>query len=238
MSLLDEDLPEFSLRPRLPVNDFFGRCERLAADHCFDVDRRAGHVEQLNIYVGGSPSVKPMIRMIAKDASVDRIRIDVVDDWSPFPSYEQYVLRAKQACAVLLDKYEAEYHTRLRIGIPRRKPHFNPESVDPNSVAYAHIKFSQAIRDMAVGEGDVRSRLEAAYWTLEPIDPDELPTPLDTHFRWICQQLTRRERRWPMDSSVRASLASMQNKTGRRIAERLLEIHEALEELYSEYGPD
>lgn len=100
-------------------------------------------------------------------------------------------------------------------------------------VLYAQEKFSSAVRVLATGPGDVRSRLFGAYLHFHTVRPEDLPGNLRRNFRWIIRILTRREPRYIVkgmiiDGKVKASLAQMQNRTGAKIAERIVKIEEAL----------
>lgn len=101
-------------------------------------------------------------------------------------------------------------------------------------VRYAEEKFYLAYRALATGPGDVCSRLHGASLHFDTVRPEDLPPKLRRDFRWIVRRLTSREPRrivkeTVVDGSVKASLDQMQNRTGARIAERIVKIAEALE---------
>lgn len=99
---------------------------------------------------------------------------------------------------------------------------------------YAHQLLSQTVDSLAVGPGDVRSRLLNAYQIFHPLTPEHLPEHLRDDFKWVMNQLTSRDPRTNsvgdvFKSNVQVSLEHMKNSTGAKIAERLLRLHYAIE---------
>lgn len=92
------------------------------------------------------------------------------------------------------------------------------------------------IRELAVGEDDVRWRLRDAYLVLHTIQPTRFPTPLQPHFRWVLESLTAKEERMPGEGRLMATLRTMRKSTGGKIARRILEIADALDELLEGSG--
>lgn len=104
----------------------------------------------------------------------------------------------------------------------------NQKALDIDRALYALEKFSDAVRTLAVGPGDVRSRLLTAFLGFHTVREEDLPRPLRRDFRWIERMLTRSAPRWKDEGRVQASLAQMQNRTGARIARKIVELQEAL----------
>ena len=101
-------------------------------------------------------------------------------------------------------------------------------------VQYAYEKFYLAVRALATGSGDVRSRLRGAYLHFHTVQPEDVPGNVRRDFRWIKRMLTKRQPRYVLkgeiiDGSVEVSLAQMQNRTGSKIARKIVRIEEALE---------
>ena len=61
----------------------------------------------------------------------------------------------------------------------------------PRRHSRAHEKFLDAEYKLAVGEGDVRSRLRSAFIVLNRLHEDDLPPELLEDWKWIMHQLTR-----------------------------------------------
>jgi len=110
-----------------------------------------------------------------------------------------------------------------------------------NKYSYAIEKFSDACRCLAVGKGDVRSRLYPAFECLIVIamDPEKnLPPELAEDFRWVMKQLTRHpEPPHPLgpewqEGDVKYTLGRIYNKTGARIASRIWDIWSTLRIYY------
>ena len=97
------------------------------------------------------------------------------------------------------------------------------------NVQYASEKFSQAVYYLAVGEGDVRSRLRNAYQEFHTVRGDELPAELRPCFEWICHELTKRPEKFPGQGRLDATLARIRNSTGSKIAKRIYDFHEQIE---------
>ena len=94
-------------------------------------------------------------------------------------------------------------------------------------------RFTLAIRLLAIGEGDVRSRLRFAYKHLRRLSPHEVPPFAKTEFRNILSSLTQRGTARGTDGTIYKTaldhtLSRMRNSTGRDIAVRIFELHAAI----------
>ena len=103
--------------------------------------------------------------------------------------------------------------------------------------SYAKEKLNTAVQLLAKGKGDVRSRLFSAYLEFHTLAEDDLPEEFRESWKWIISKLTKNEpsRDYKGDiieGSVQQSLKHMQNRTGAKIADRILEIHEGLKLRY------
>jgi len=98
----------------------------------------------------------------------------------------------------------------------------------PARLSYALEKFNQAVYLLAVGPGDVRSRLKRAFLEFHPVQEKDIPDDLLEDFRWIMRELTKRE---PVakEGRVVATLERMQNRTGVKIAEKICYLAARLE---------
>ena len=113
---------------------------------------------------------------------------------------------------------------RKRIGAHGKNlPATTQPGLPPNAV-FAFGKISEVVHLLATGPGDVRSRLREAFLPLAFVDKDMIPTELRKHFEWVMTMLTRRQPRFPWEDSRDTTLGSMQNRTGTRIAERIMYI--------------
>lgn len=107
--------------------------------------------------------------------------------------------------------------------------------------AYAHGRFLEAIEHLATGPDDVKRRLYDAYFSLLPVQEDDLPPEVHEDFRWVIAQLekqdpVRNHKGEVISGSVNQSLFRMRRATGVKIAERLLHIHRVLEDYVRERG--
>jgi len=104
---------------------------------------------------------------------------------------------------------------------------------------YAYEKFNDALRNLAVGPGDVRQRLHSAYLNFQPVRKRHLPKQLQNDYQWILNQLTRfgpvigRDGK-VLRSAIEETLIRIRNSTGSIIAERILHIYHELNWLYME----
>lgn len=96
---------------------------------------------------------------------------------------------------------------------------------------YALEKLGLAVDALAVGEGDVRSRLSAAYMEMVAVSTRDFPEPLRAEFEDIKYQLTKHPKRYDDDSAIHHTLSRMQNRTGSKIAQRIVELESRLDGL-------
>ncbi|MQC27049.1 MAG: hypothetical protein DWG76_06350 [Chloroflexi bacterium] len=59
--------------------------------------------------------------------------------------------------------------------------------------SFAREKIGGAIYYLAIGEGDVRSRLWSAYMEFHPLSEKDFPDGLRKDYRWIMKELTKRD---------------------------------------------
>ncbi len=102
-----------------------------------------------------------------------------------------------------------------------------------SKILYALEKFTAAVHSLAVGAGDIRSRLLSAYMSFHTVKQEDLPEALRMDFDIIMKELTKKE---PIGSegNVDATLSSMNDETGVEIAERIIKIEEKLSELFKD----
>lgn len=98
----------------------------------------------------------------------------------------------------------------------------------PEGLSYACEKFGNAVEKLATGRADVRSRLREAFIEFSAVFEKDIPEELLEDFRWVKQQLTKRD---PItgEGKVIATLERMQNRTGEKIAKRIVYLASKLE---------
>ena len=107
---------------------------------------------------------------------------------------------------------------------------------------YSHQRFRHAVYALAVGPGDVRSRLLSVYVDdLSPISAVDLPPELKDDYVWVLQQLSKfRLSKKELEGGywryghVEHTLRRIRNSTGARIAERICHIDWMLRNEYTE----
>jgi len=113
---------------------------------------------------------------------------------------------------------------RKKGGSRNKNPAVRTQTGLPPNAVFAFGKISKAVYFLVTGPGDVRSRLRSAYLPLTFVHNDMIPTELRKHFEWVMAMLNRRQPRFPWEDSLDTTLGSMQNRTGTRIAERIMYI--------------
>lgn len=95
-------------------------------------------------------------------------------------------------------------------------------------ITYAYGKFSEAYYQLAIGVGDIKSRLLAASDKFWAVDPEMLPPHIKKHMIWVQNQLMR----FPPVSNegeVQATIRRIHRSTCVKIAERVIYIESLLE---------
>ena len=236
-NLLEVELPTATLSPEVGTEVFFDRCEEIARSVGWETERGRNYggpgYDLLNVHVRRDEADPLKLRMVVtpQDAKVEA---DVVSGWSGgFPAYDEYVSVLRTAFKPLLDQYSEKYGQNLRLGLPRRPKILDWDRSDVNCarLGYARDKLRTALRDMATAPGEVRERLKSAFMIIHVVRPDDLPAPLRPHLSWIYDQLTCRPARYEGEGTLDATLAQMRRSTGTKIAERLQDLLDALEDL-------
>jgi hypothetical protein len=106
---------------------------------------------------------------------------------------------------------------------------------------YANQQLSLAIRILAVGAGDIRQRLVQAYYQFHPLTPQHFPEHLREDFAWVMSQLTRYAPEIDFEGKVQKGAVEktcqmIRRSTGVKIAERLLFLHDAVDEYVRQHG--
>jgi len=96
---------------------------------------------------------------------------------------------------------------------------------------YILEKFTQALYDLATGEGDARSRIGPAYYRFWHVNEEDFPE----HLRKKRTDIDRLLMRLPGRKGyiIPDNLTKMKNKTAVKIAKLILEIYLDLIELHS-----
>lgn len=94
---------------------------------------------------------------------------------------------------------------------------------------YILEKFTEAVYALATGEGDARSRIDAAYYRFWHVREEDFPDDLRKKRKEIDRLLTRLPGR--EGYIIPDNLAKMKNKTASKIANLIMEIYLELKEL-------
>lgn len=89
-----------------------------------------------------------------------------------------------------------------------------------------------SVRFLAIGEGDVRSRLKGVFLQLWALQEHEFPEELRADFRWVMEQFSRFPSSHPeYETDVEVTLAKIKNATGKKIAERVFGIYTRVQQI-------
>jgi hypothetical protein len=107
---------------------------------------------------------------------------------------------------------------------------------------YALEKLSTAVRILATGEGDARSRLSRAYSAFGFLQPDAFPPALHADYESIRKEITKRlpkseaeRREWASDGDAQANIRRMQNRTASKIATKIFDLEHRVRLVYEEW---
>jgi hypothetical protein len=108
----------------------------------------------------------------------------------------------------------------------------------PSPHKRAREKLRGAVHRLAVGEGDVRSRLLAAHWLLSQLTARDLPPECLAVYKQIMRDLTKKGPELGPAGEVwkpacQHTMSRIRNATGRDIAERIYALNTDLEHLTS-----
>jgi len=106
--------------------------------------------------------------------------------------------------------------------------------VDSGDPGHAHQKLALAVHALAVGAGDVRSRLRNAFLILHVIHERDFPEALKGKWRWIDSQVTKFGPREDETGhiymgSIDNTLGRIKNATGTKIAAAIVALEGDLE---------
>lgn len=95
-------------------------------------------------------------------------------------------------------------------------------------ISYALGKFSEAYYQLAIGPGDIKTRLLAASDKFMAVSPEMLPSEIETHIIWIQNQLMR----FPSigdEGEVKATIRRIHRSTCVKIAKRVVHVYSLLD---------
>jgi hypothetical protein len=108
----------------------------------------------------------------------------------------------------------------------------------PDVYDYTREKLCAAVRVLAVGEGDARSRVWSAYLEFHPLRPEHFPPEVRDRFNFIMHELTKRPeqrsvyipgtREWVPEGLVPANIRRMRNRTAAKIATAIVDLEYSL----------
>jgi len=108
--------------------------------------------------------------------------------------------------------------------------------------SYALEKLSTAVRILATGEGDARSRLISAFSAFGFLQADAFPPALQADYESIKKEITKRlpmsdEERseWATDGDAHANVRRMKNRTASQIATKIYDLEHRVRIVYEEW---
>lgn len=103
----------------------------------------------------------------------------------------------------------------------------------PGPWYYADEKLSRVVYTLAIGRGDVRSRLLEAWSQIWVLSPAVVPPELHEDLACVKRQMTRFEPTSTRRASVEETMMRIRNATGEKIAQRLFDMYSRLKEASS-----
>jgi hypothetical protein len=100
--------------------------------------------------------------------------------------------------------------------------------------SYVHGKLRETIYSLAVGPGDIRKRLVQVYSGFFTLKKEQFPLEIQSDWEWIMKELKKygpllRDDGSIFRGSVEHTCSRIKNKTGVKIATRLLDIFQYLD---------
>lgn len=85
----------------------------------------------------------------------------------------------------------------------------------------AQEEFGRAVRELAVGLGSIKKRLEEAAYHIIQVDETDVPDHLQSDFNWIIESLTSA----PVEAErIPATLATMDDEKAQDIAQAIVSL--------------
>lgn len=96
--------------------------------------------------------------------------------------------------------------------------------------SYAEQKLRETIYSLAIGPGDIRQRLAQAYQGFPRLEKEHFPKELLSDWEWVLKELKKfgpllREDGSVFRGSVEHTCSRIKNKTGVKIAKKILEMY-------------
>ena len=99
---------------------------------------------------------------------------------------------------------------------------------------YCFNKLGLGIYKLAIGEGDIKSRLIEAFPHICAISEGEFPSELENEWRSIITRLTKNSSKFIGtefdEGKLKATMKRMHRKTAVKIAKDIIELHSKLED--------
>lgn len=97
------------------------------------------------------------------------------------------------------------------------------------SYSYAHEKLFEALHALALGPGDVRSRLLHAYMSFHPLRAEHFPPDSQRDWAWVIGKMAKFGPLFRADGrvwkgSVEHTMSRIRNRTGVQIAQRIFDL--------------
>jgi len=102
---------------------------------------------------------------------------------------------------------------------------------DKFQYAYPLEKLALALYGLAVGQGNLTSRLQSAFLSMHTLSPNDFPEELRPDIVFVLDTLTSKEPRFQGDGKLQATLDQMDDATSRQIAEKTVDLFIHLKEL-------
>jgi hypothetical protein len=226
-NLLADPLPAAIASMDVVASEFFARCESVAARLRWEPERQTDPHDpehlRLNIH---RPAGEATLWLVAQGQSLE-LQVEAKSRWG----CRDYAAALRAGYGALFKGYQETYGVRPRLKVGRCAPEWDRAPWTRDRLSELRFALHEAITTLAVEPGNAPARLRAAMPSLMDLDLEEFPPPLRNVWARIRKQVTSRQPTNPRFGTLDATLVKMRSSTGARIAEEIVAIARAVDEL-------
>lgn len=225
--LLADPLPAATATMGVPAGEFFARCESIAARLRWKPERQTDPHDpehlRLNLH---RPAGEATLWLVAKGQALE-LELDRPRGWG----CREYAAALRAGYGALFGAYKEAYRFRPRLTVGRCAPAWDRAPWTRERLSELRWALHEAITTLAVGRGNAPARLRVALPSLMDFELEQFPPPLRRVWASIRKQVTSRQPTNPRFGTLDATLVKMRSSTGARIAEQIVAISKAVDEL-------
>jgi hypothetical protein len=225
--LLADPLPAATASMDVVASEFFTRCETIAIRLGWEPERQTDPHDpehfRLNIH---RPSGEATLWLVARGQTLE-LEVERQSGWG----CRDYAAALGAGYGALFRRYTEAYGIRPRLTVGRCAPEWDRAPWTRDRLSEVRFALHEAVTTLAVEPGNVPARLRAAMPSLMDLDLEQFPPPLRHVWARIRKQVTSRQPTNPRFGTLDATLVRMRSSTGAKIAEEIVAIARAVDEL-------